>query len=559
MDPTLRNGTGFNGTLQSLSLQPDGRLLAAGSFNSVNNYPFNNLARLNSDGSVNLSFLVNQASSDAKIRVVLSQTPSLGQTNGAIMIAGDFTNVDTVGRRGVARLNLDGSLDETFNTGAGADNSVYALVQMPTNQFSSPTYVIGGAFANFNGSQMGGIARLNNLGQLDSTFNPGAGVTGPNSAIRALAVQQNGQVIVGGDFTAFNNLPYHHLVRLNLDGSVDSSFNPDTGSDVSGSVQAILVQPDGRIIIGGVFTNVNGTLMNHIARLNGNGTLDTAFNVGPGANNTVLGLVLDSEQRILVTGLFTSASGVTRNGITRLNPDGSVDPTINFGYGANGYVNSVAIETNDEIDVAGSFNSFGGYAVNNYTRLFGGAMSGPGVLNFSAPTFGALQSDTNVTVTVQRTGGTGTTNIPIVSTLFYTADGTALQGIDYLGVTNTLNFPLGEPFATVNIPLINSGAVGANKILNLNLSSPVAATLGGQSNAVVVITNVNAAVSFSATGYRVAENTPGGNAIIPVVRTGSTVWHSLRHRLHRHERNCPTGRGLCSAKQLAHLPAWGSD
>ena len=283
------------------------------------------------------------------------------------------------------------------------------------------------------------------------------------------------------------------------------------------------MQPDGKIVIGGVFTTVNGVSLNHIARLNQNGTVDTGFNVGMGANNTVISLVLDSQQRILVGGQFTSASGVTRNGITRLNPDGTVDPTINFGAGATGYVNAIAIQAIDELNIGGLFSAFGGVVQNNYTRLFGGAITGAGVLNFSQPVFGALQSQSNATVTVQRSGGTGSTNIPVVSVVASTADGTALAGLDYVSVTNTINFPLGEPFGTMNIPLLNTGAVGPDKVVNLNLSNPVAATLGGQPTAELVITNVNSAVSFSSASYRQAENVPGGNAIIPVVRVGSQL------------------------------------
>jgi uncharacterized delta-60 repeat protein/uncharacterized repeat protein (TIGR01451 family) len=524
VDTTTQTGLGFNGLVQSVALQPDGKVLAGGNFSFVNNYPLSDLARLNTDGSVDSSFLSGQAGADGTVCAVLSQSSAAGGTNdGPIVLVGDFTNVDSVPRHGIARLNLNGSLDSTFNPGFGADSGIYAIIQMPTNQFPTPTFVIGGNFANYDGTSMGGVARITTSGQLDPTFNPGPGVTSTNGAVHALALQANGQVIVGGDFTVFNSLPYHHLVRLNLDGSVDTTFNPDTGADISGSVQAILVQPDGKIVIGGVFTNVNGVALNHIARLNQDGTLDPAFNVGVGANNTVIALALDSQQRILVAGQFTTASGVSRNGITRLNPDGTVDPTINFGAGANGYVNTIAIQANDEINLGGLFTSFGGVAQNNFTRLFGGAVTGPGVLNFSQPVFGALQSQSAATVTVQRSGGTGSTNIPVVSVVVSTSDNTALAGVDYVGVTNIVNFPLGEPFGYVTIPLLDTGSVGPDKSVNLNLSNPVAATLGSQPTAQLVITNVNAAVAFSAASYRQAENIPGGNALIPVVRVGSQL------------------------------------
>ena len=133
-------------------------------------------------------------------------------------------------------MNLDGSLDTSFNPGAGPDNTVYAIVQTflaPATNNGPPVsaYLIGGSFANYNGQPVGtGLARVTSTGQLDPNFNPGNGVTSTNGAVHALAVQGNGQVIVGGDFTSFNNAAYHHLVRLNVDGSLDLTFNADTGT-----------------------------------------------------------------------------------------------------------------------------------------------------------------------------------------------------------------------------------------------------------------------------------------------------------------------------------------
>jgi uncharacterized repeat protein (TIGR01451 family) len=304
---------------------------------------------------------------------------------------------------------------------------------------------------------------------------------------------------------------------------VDPTFNTDTGGTALGSIHAIRIQPNGQILIGGVFTNVNGVTLNHIARLNPDGSLDNTFNVGVGANNTVETIVLDSQGNILLGGEFTRASGVTRNGVTRLNPDGTVDPTINFGSGANGYVLSLLIQANDEINVGGSFSSFGGYVQNNFTRLFSGQIFGPGTLAFSAPVYGVVENQTNAIVTVQRTGGTGNASFPVVSALVTTSDGTALNGVDYTAVSTTVSFPIGETFTNVYIPILNNGVVSSNKFFNVNLSDPVAASLGYQTSSEVIITNANSAVSFSSANYRQSEDAPGGAAVIPVVRLGNPV------------------------------------
>ncbi len=137
-------------------MQPDGSVLAGGLFTFVNQYPFNQVARLNPDGSVDTGFLAQMAGSDGVVQTVFSQTPAAGQTNGSIMVAGAFAHFDGIPRNNIARLNLNGSVDETFNPGSGADNTIYALVETKlapaaTNQAPIRAYIIGGSFANFNG------------------------------------------------------------------------------------------------------------------------------------------------------------------------------------------------------------------------------------------------------------------------------------------------------------------------------------------------------------------------------------------------------------------------
>jgi len=535
VDQTTLSGTGFNNVVNSLVLQPDGSVLAGGAFTFYNQYPFDYLARLNPSGAYDSSFLLNQAGANGAVLQVLSQTPSSSQTNGPIVIAGDFTQVDEVNREGIARLNLDGSVDETFNPGSGADSTIFAVAEasLPaaiTNQTRPLAYYIGGNFANFDGVPAGGITRLNAStnspgypGTVDPNFNVGQGVTGNDAAIHALAVQANGQVILGGDFTAFNSVAYNHLVRLNVDGSVDASFNPNTNFGPTGSVRAIAIQPNGQILIGGLFTSVGGSNLNYLARLNSaDGSVDTNFNVGVGGNDVVLALAIDSQTRILVGGEFTRFSGVTRSGITRLNPDGTVDPTINFGAGAEGgFVDTIAIQSNDEINVGGGFATFEGIAENNFVRLYGGANYGDGSVEFSQAVYGVLENGTNAVITIQRLGGEGTNALTPSSINFSTSDGTALAGTNYTAVSTNVIFPLGETFETVIIPILNTYSVGGNTFLNLNLSYPTNVGIGAQSSAILIITNVNSEVSFSAQAYRQAADAPGGNAIISVVRLGN--------------------------------------
>jgi uncharacterized delta-60 repeat protein/uncharacterized repeat protein (TIGR01451 family) len=526
VDTTTQNGTGFNNPVNSLSLQPDASILAGGQFTYFNGYPFDYVARLLPAGNYDTGFLFNLAGANGTVWQVLSQTPAIGQIDGNIMVVGDFSQMNQVNSPNIARLNLNGGLDTSFNPGAGADGVVYSIAQMslpvsasdPTNV---PYYVIGGAFANYNGNPANGVARVMPSGTADPNFNLGLGVTGSNAAVHAIAITANNQILVGGDFTSFDNQPHNHLVQLNVDGTLDTNFAAFDGvsSDINGSVRAIVVQPDGRILIGGLFTTVNGSNFNYIARLNSDGTTDTNFDIGVGCNNNVEALALDSQLNILVGGSFTQASGVTRNGLTRLNPNGTVDPSINFGFGANGYVDTIVIQTNGEIDVAGGFSTFDNIPENNFARLYGGANAGDGSVQFIEQVYGVLENATNAIISLERLGGTFGT--PSVSAVFFTSNGTAISGVNYIGVTNTVSFPQGETFVTVKVPIIDSSALGPDLTVNLLLTNPPsnAEVIGPQVNALLIITNVNAGVEFSAGSYR--QSAAAGSVAIPVVRVGN--------------------------------------
>ena len=138
-----------------------------------------------------------------------------------------------------------------------------------------------------------------------------------------MAVQADGKIVLGGDFTMVNGTPRNRIARLNADGSLESTatFNPGTG--VNGIVSSVAVQADGKVVLGGVFTTVNGTARSRIARLNPNGSLESTvtFNQGTGANNTVFSVAMQADGKIVLGGSFSTVNGTARNRIARLAND----------------------------------------------------------------------------------------------------------------------------------------------------------------------------------------------------------------------------------------------
>ena len=162
-------------------------------------------------------------------------------------------------------------------------------------------------------------------GTVDTSFNPG---TGASSNVYASAVQADGKILIGGNFTTYNGVIANRIARLNTDGALDATFT--TGTGCNSDVTSIALQPDGKIVISGVFTNFGGVSRSGIARLNANGTLDTTF-VPPTVGNAMSILALE-DGRVMVRGAFTSVGGASATAyLARLNANGSRDTTFTSG------------------------------------------------------------------------------------------------------------------------------------------------------------------------------------------------------------------------------------
>jgi len=230
--------------------------------------------------------------------------------DGTILIGGFFGHVNSISRSGVARYLADGHLDFSYQP-ASVEGGVTAMARQRDDKL-----LMVGSFTTIGEFARARIARLNADGSVDTTFDPGEGVTiTPN----ALALTKDGKILIGGAFTTVNGLPRNRIVRLNSDGSVDSTFDPGAGPNVS--VWSILAQNDGKVLIGGTFQSVNHVSRNHIARLNADGSLDTSFDPGQGADNTVLAIAVDDRGKIFIGGSFTQYNSLPRAHIARINGD----------------------------------------------------------------------------------------------------------------------------------------------------------------------------------------------------------------------------------------------
>lgn len=202
-------------------------------------------------------------------------------------------------------------------------------------------------------------------GTLDPTFNPGSGAN--NEYVRRTLVQPDGKILVCGTFTQFNGQSKAYLVRLNPDGSLDETFN--TGNGFNAAVVDIGLQSDGKIIAVGSFANFNGTPTERIARLNTSGTLDGSFNIGLGPNGSVARVLIDPSDRIYIAGNFTLFNGTFRTRIARLQPSGSLDNDFDSSVGPDGLVYAMALQPDGKLIIGGSFQNYNNTPAGRIARL----------------------------------------------------------------------------------------------------------------------------------------------------------------------------------------------
>ncbi len=354
---------GFDLALNSAAVMKDGGVAVAGDFRAYDGTTRNHLVRLNTQGTIDdsLSSGTGFVGSGMPGNTNLRGRTTLVQPDGKIVVIGTFSSYQGTTRYTVARINPTGELDNTFATsGTGFSNhALYGALQ-------GEKVLVAGTFTSYNGTTRQRLARLNSDGTLDAGFAQTG--TGINNAVN-VAVAQGDQVLVGGTFTSYNGTSSNRIARLNSDGSLDTTFVVGTGFNTT--VNNIVLQSDGKILVGGAFATYNGNTAASITRLNTDGSLDTTFApTGTGVSGAIAKTIVLTDGKILIGGAFTSYNGTARGGIARLNSDGSLDASFGeAGAGFIGTFNDMILLPNSKILFLGDFTSFGDHAVNRIGRL----------------------------------------------------------------------------------------------------------------------------------------------------------------------------------------------
>jgi len=353
-------GTGPYVASIAVALDSSDDVYVGGGFTTFENFAANRIARLNNDGSLDTGFVTGDGFTST-----ISAIAPANDGSGDVYVGGGFAAYDGTALGYIARLNLDGTLDTSFDTGTGFNSNVTNIA--PANDSSGDVYV-SGYFTSYNGIAVGsGLIRLNDDGSIDAGFSTGSGwgTTGI-----AAATDGSGDVYVTRSTSP-------GIARLNNDGSIDTGF--DTGlSGFNDGVRAIAVATDGSgdIYAGGYFSGYNGTGTNDLARLNLDGSLDSGFVTGAGFGGGISFITpaIDGSGDIYVGGQFVDYNGTAVGSIARLNLDGTLDATFATVIGFNESTSSAALATDGSGDVyvGGYFTRYNSSPASYMARLTAG-------------------------------------------------------------------------------------------------------------------------------------------------------------------------------------------
>ena len=320
IDPTFVPEGLTSATFERIVVQANGQILATGKADPAFDYN-QSIVRFNTDGSRDAGFECKTDGYGYHVTLL---------TNGKMVLSGDFSRVPPGdNHNAIIICNSDGSIDSSFSSSFTLGGRIDRM-----HRQSDGKLIVAGFFTRANGVEDLYMARFNVDGTVDEGFSVGVGPlpvydnTTGLSQVNAIATQSDGKVIVTGFFTGFNGLSRPYILRLNADGSVDNTFN------ISGLASAplaydVLPLADGKIIVGGGGIGIGGAVRT-VIRLNPDGSYDPTFNAGFALSNTgtVYRTILQPDGKIIIGGSFTLHNGAVRSNIARINPDGSLDTTF---------------------------------------------------------------------------------------------------------------------------------------------------------------------------------------------------------------------------------------
>ncbi len=354
LDLSFNAGTGAF-PIKAMLVQNDGKILISGCFRAYNEYPIHHIARLYADGTLDTTFISGLDSLEVSIDAIAIQN------DGKIIMGGYFKNFDGVfisnSSVNIVRLLSNGSMDSSFHLELNFTDSFDYIKSILIQ--SDGKIIIGGWLNPYCG-----INRLNIDGSMDTTFINQAHI----SAYEKILLQNDNKVCI---------IKNNNIIRLNTNGSVDSTFTHGIGAD--SIIKVINIQNDGKLLVGGDFNSYSGVQQKNIIRLNTNGTVDSSFNAQIKYNNQISNIICQGDGKIIIgiDSLYTTNGYTFKTKLIRVDSNGLPDTTYYSGLGANNKVNNIIIQTDGKILISGDFYKYNNQIANGIARINGGEINVP--------------------------------------------------------------------------------------------------------------------------------------------------------------------------------------
>ncbi|WP_339837503.1 T9SS type A sorting domain-containing protein [uncultured Flavobacterium sp.] len=520
--------------VKNIKLQADGKIIVIGNFTAFNSTIRNHIARLNNDGSIDLSFNSEIGFGFQSNQYVNANSISI-QPDNKIIVGGQFITYNNSPAKGLVRINSDGTIDNTFNIGNGfallgtypsGNTFLYPGYVIATEIQSDGKILIGGRFTKIDQISIKNLARLNSDGTLDSSF---LNIYGPEdyninynnplnnevSKISSLLILSNQSILIGGNFNYYNYTEFGRIAKLNNNGTVDFDFNKNNGP--TNSVFCTKIQSDGKIIIGGNFSRYNGNDQRGIVRVNIDGSTDTSFNIGRGIINSstflswsniayVKSIIIQPDNKIIIGGLFNIFDNTPKNLIVRLNTDGSIDDTFNPFLPSIYQINDLILQPDGKVIVKSNnklfrLNSDGSNdAIFNHITLYNSS----GTINYFNKTI-ALKNDGKIiysdgnSIKSLNTDGSIDSSFNVITTssgvtsIEIQPDGKIIAAGDFTSVNNVNVYKIARfnSNGTLDVTFFPNNFYISNRILTTKTLSNGKILLGYDTNESLLLLNSN--------------------------------------------------------------------
>lgn len=319
IDRNFKTGSGFNGHVNCILVQPDGKILVGGKFSGYDNNRVNRLARLNTDGSLDVS-LSFPYGFDGSIN-------ALAFHKGKILIGGNFSRFDNLRVNSFVKIGIGGAVDIKFNLG-GVGLPANSLVNTIIVQ-DDDRIIIGGRLISYNGNRVGDFVRLGENGWIDKKFNTNLAINGAGlNYINALSLDKNGNIYAGGNFSSIGGEVYSGFIYTDNNGFPIKGTGGDKFGQVA--VNAIQVLKDGSVMIGGLYTAISGFSRNAIATFENGKIVESKYVTAYGLDGPVLSISRTPDNNFFVTGRFMTYNNEYVNGIIKIDSLGKRDKSFNF-------------------------------------------------------------------------------------------------------------------------------------------------------------------------------------------------------------------------------------